>query len=110
MAAIAVATTAQAAPFSCPAGHPGKALEHVTVFDGPPKDMASLRPDDGREVKRKMRQTWDLTSLRQIHVECAYTGGATRVVKVPKSAKTCSQDLLRLNNKGDYRLLSFGCR
>jgi hypothetical protein len=95
---------------TCPATHHGRPLEHVTVFDGPPKDMASLRPEDGREVNRKLRQTWKLAGIRQVHVECGYKGGVSQVVKPPKSTKACTQDLQRLNRKGDYRLLSFGCR
>lgn len=106
---------AHAAPaLGCPV-QPGKALEHLTVFDGPPQDMASLRPEDGREVKRRLRQTW--TGLadsakhgRQIHVECRYKGGATQVVKLPKTVRTCFQDLQRIDDKGNYRTLSFGCR
>lgn len=113
LAALAVAGAAQAAPFTCPATT-GKALEHVTVFDGPPKDMASMRPEDGREVKGRLRQTWNVAELfkigRSVHAECAYKGGATAVVQVPKSAKTCSQELQRLDNKGAYRTLSFSCR
>ncbi len=111
---LALTGAAQAAPPTCPATHHGKALDHVTVFDGPPSEMASLRPDDGREIKRRMRQTWDVADIakqgRQVHVQCDYKGGATQVVKAPKSTKTCSQDLLRLDAKGNYRLLSFGCR
>ncbi len=112
LAALAVAGAAEAAPFACPVHH-GKALDHVTVFDGPPKDMAPLRPED-HETGRKLRQTWDIAELtkigRQVHVECAYKGGATQAIKVPKTAKVCSQDLQRLDSKGNYRLLSFGCR
>lgn len=95
---------------TCPVTHHGKSLDHVTVFDGPPKDMASLRPEDGREVKRKLRQTWDLRGVRQVHVECGYRGGATQVVKPPRLTKVCTQDLQRLDNRGNYRLLAFGCR
>ena len=102
------AGAAQAA--TCPVTHHGKSLDHVTVFDGPPKDMASLRPEDGREIKSGLRQTWDLRDLRQVHVECGYKGGATQVVKPPRSTKTCIQDLQRLDTKGNYHLLAFGCR
>ena len=113
LATLAATSAAQAAPFSCPI-QPGKALEHVTVFDGPPKDMAAMRPEDGRELKGRLRQTWDVADIaklgRQAHVECAYKGGAARVVQVPKTAKTCSQELQRLDRKGNYRTLSFGCR
>ena len=114
LSALAFAGAAHAAPFTCPATLKGKALEHVTVFDGPPKDMASMRPEDGREVKGRSRQTWNIADIarlgRQAHIECGYTGGATQVVKPPKSVKACAQDLQRLDNKGNYRLLSFSCR
>jgi hypothetical protein len=113
LAALAFAGAAQAAPFTCPT-RPAKALDHITVFDGPPKDMASMRPEDGREIKGKLRQTWNVADIarlgRQVHVECGYTGGATLVVKPPKAVKVCAQDLQRLDNKGHYRLLSFSCR
>jgi hypothetical protein len=107
-AVVLSAGAAEAA--TCPATHHGKPLEHVTVFDGPPKDMASLRPEDGREMNRKLRQTWDVAGIRQVHVECGYKGGGSRVIRPPRSTKTCTQDLRRLDTKGNYRLLSFGCR
>lgn len=114
LSTLALASAAQAAPATCPAIHGGKPLEHVTVFDGPPKDMASLRPEDGREVGRKLRQTWNIAEVaklgRQVHVECRYKGGASRIVKPRKAAKACAQDLLRLDDKGNYRPLSFDCR
>lgn len=114
LSALTLASAAQAAPATCPPTHGGKALEQVTVFDGPPKDMASMRPEDGREVDRKLRQTWSIAEIielgRQAHVECRYKGGASQIVKPPKSAKACVQDLLRLDDKGNYRLLSFSCR
>ena len=113
LAASAVAGAAQAAPFTCPAHHQGKALDSVTVFDGPPEEMASLRRD-GREVKRRSRQSWDVAYAykqgREIHVQCHYLGGGAQVVKPPKTTRTCSQDLLRLDDKGHYRTLSFSCR
>lgn len=111
---LALASAANAAPLACPATLKGKALEEVTVFDGPPAEMASLRPEDGRETNRRMRQTWDIAEIgksgRQVHMACRYKGGAKLVLQAPKSAKVCTQDLLRLDNKGHYRPLSFSCR
>jgi hypothetical protein len=114
-AALALAATSatEAASLTCPAKHHGKALDGVTVFDGPPKDMASLRPEDGREVNRKMRQTWDVRydpkAGRRAHIQCRYKGGGSQVLKAPKATRTCVQQLQRLDNKGNYRVLSFRC-
>ena len=111
--ALAATSAAQAAPLVCPATHHGKTFNGVTVFDGPPKDMASLRPEDGREVKRRMRQTWDVRYDpkvgRQTHIQCQYKGGGSQVLKAPKATKTCVQQLQRLDNRGNYRVLSFRC-
>jgi hypothetical protein len=111
--ALAATSAAHAAPLVCPAKHHGKALDGVAVFDGPPKDMASLRPEDGREINRKMRQTWDVRydpkAGRQTHIKCQYKGGGSQVLKAPKAIKTCVQQLQRLDNKGNYRTVSFRC-
>ena len=114
LAALAFAGAAEAAPFTCPAQHQGKAFEGVTVFDGPLEGMGALRPHDGREVKRRSRQTWEVAYAykqgREIYVQCQYLGGASQVIKPPKTTRTCSQELLRLDSKGHYRALSFSCR
>jgi hypothetical protein len=114
LAASAIAGAAQAAPFTCPARHQGKAFEGVTVFDGPPEEMASLRGHESREVKGKFRSWWSvqesLKAGRELHVQCRYAGGAAQVIKPPKTAKTCVEQLRRLDNKGNYRTLSFSCQ
>ena len=114
LAALATAGSAQAAPFSCPAKHQGKTLQRVTVFDGPPEDMASLRGEESREVKGKFSSTWSvqesLKAGRELHIQCLYVGGAVQVIKPPRTAKTCVEQLQRIDKRGHFRLVSFGCQ
>lgn len=94
LAALAVAGTAQAAPVSCPARHQGQPINGGQVFDGPPEQMADLRPDGDRRVGRERRATWKVAYVykagRQVHLLCHYAGGvAPMAVKASHPVKVC---------------------
>lgn len=94
LALLAVAGVAEAAPTACPASHQGQRFNGGQVFDGPPEEMADLRPDHDRRVDRERRATWAVAYVakagRRVHLLCHYAGQAAPVaVKVPAAAKTC---------------------
>jgi hypothetical protein len=66
-------------------------LAGVTFYDGPPKDMASLAPDETR-VKGKVLASWDLTPNpgRQYWLACGYAGTRVTLVRpLPKELRSC---------------------
>lgn len=94
LAMFAVAGTAQAAPTACPAQHQGQAMNGGQVFDGPPEEMADLRPDTDRRVGRERRASWNVASVykagRQVHLLCHYAGAAEPVmVKASRPVTRC---------------------
>ncbi|WP_374438420.1 STY0301 family protein [Inhella sp.] len=72
----------------CPI-QPGKALRQVTVFDGPPEELASLVP----EPDAQGRDSWPLAYVyqagRQVWVHCQYQGEARRVLQLPEPVRHC---------------------
>jgi hypothetical protein len=67
-------------------------LAGVTFYDGPPKDLASLVPDE-THVKGKVLATWDLTpnSGRQYWLACGYAGTRVTLARaLPKELRTCT--------------------
>jgi len=91
---VAVGGTAAAAPTACPARHQGRAMNGGQVFDGPPEELADLRPDTDRRVGRERRATWNVASVykagRQVHLLCYYDGNTAPItVKAPHPVKVC---------------------
>jgi len=91
---VVVGGTAAAAPTACPAGHQGQAMNGGQVFDGPPEELADLRPDTDRRVGRERWATWNVASVyragRQVHLLCHYAGSTAPVaVKVSHPVKVC---------------------
>jgi len=109
--AILVATVAAAEDIRCPEristtqalsqAAPGWAadidrtpniLAGVTFFEGPPKDMASLAPDESH-VKGKLVASWDLTPSAgsQYWLACRYSGTRVTLARaLPKELRSCS--------------------
>jgi hypothetical protein len=66
-------------------------LDQVTIFDGPPKDLASLVPDEEKTVKGKLIQTWTLAkNARGYWLQCDYSDtSAAAYRKLPDTIKRC---------------------
>jgi hypothetical protein len=67
-------------------------LAGVTFYDGPPKDMASLVPDE-THIKGKLLASWDLTPNpgRQYWLACVYSGTRVTLARsLPKELRTCT--------------------
>ncbi|MFO1253093.1 MAG: STY0301 family protein [Inhella sp.] len=72
----------------CPS-QPASALRQVTVFDGPPEEMASLVP----EPDAQGRDSWPLAYVyqagRQVWVHCQYQDQTRRVLQLPEPVRHC---------------------
>jgi hypothetical protein len=72
---------------------PGKTthdLRHVSFFDGDPKDMVDLAPDEKVDGKN-LTQTWQLETEAGITVVCRYhDSAATFTAKLPAGIKSCT--------------------
>ena len=99
--AAAAAPSAHAEAFTCPAtldtdatsgGLPQSfKFRYVSFFDGDPKDLADLAPDEGPDPK-KLEQRWQLTRTkgRPIIMICRYHGTDLTIRKeVPPEIKEC---------------------
>jgi len=67
-------------------------LAGVTFYDGPPKDMASLVPDE-THVKDKVLASWDLIPNpgRQYWLACGYADTRVTLARpLPKELRTCT--------------------
>lgn len=74
----------------CQATQNGRVLREVTLFDGPPSELASLVPD-----QRGQRDTWDVAAIRQAgrrgYLVCGYDRTAQKVeVEIPAAARRCT--------------------
>ncbi|MBH9576966.1 STY0301 family protein [Inhella proteolytica] len=72
----------------CPS-QPASALRQVTVFDGPPEELASLVP----EPDAQGRDSWPLAYVyqagRQVWVHCQYQDQTRRVLQLPEPVRHC---------------------
>jgi len=67
-------------------------LASVTLFDGPPQELASLVPDETK-VKGRVLASWQLTPNpgRQYWLACGYSGTRITLARaLPKDLRTCS--------------------
>ena len=67
-------------------------LAGVTLYDGPPKDMASLVPDE-THLRGKLLASWDLTPNpgRQYWLACGYSGTRVTLARpLPTELRTCT--------------------
>jgi hypothetical protein len=111
-ALAASAVAAQAEPFTCPAavetdttagGMPQSfKFRYVSFFDGDPKELADLAPEEGPDPK-KLQQRWELVRSkdRPIVMICRYHGTDKTVQReVPLSIKACKLEG-EMNDKGE---------
>lgn len=67
-------------------------LAGVTFYDGPPKELASLAPDESH-VKGKLIASWDLTPNpgREYWLACRYSGTRIALARpLPKELRSCT--------------------
>ncbi len=67
-------------------------LAGVTFFDGPPKEMASLAPDE-THLKGKVLANFDLAGSagRQTWLVCSYAGTRVTLARaLPKEVRSCT--------------------
>ena len=72
-------------------------LSSVTIFDGPPEEMASLKYDDERSAKGEIIQTWELpANQRGYWIECGYVNTTAQLRrKLPDDIRSCEVVLER---------------
>jgi hypothetical protein len=64
-------------------------FRHVSFFDGDPKDMVDLAPDE-QVTGKSLKQTWQLETEAGITVVCRYhDSAATFTAKLPTGIKSC---------------------
>ena len=67
-------------------------LAGVTFYDGPPKELASLAPDESH-AKGKVIASWDLTPNpgREYWLACSYAGTRIALARpLPKELRSCT--------------------
>ena len=66
-------------------------LSSVTIFDGSPEELASLKYDDERTVKDEIVQTWELpASPRGYWIVCGYANTTAQLRrKLPDRVRAC---------------------
>lgn len=113
-AAMASLGAAHAASFTCPAtiesdttagGMPQSfKFRYVSFFDGDPKDLADLAPEEGPDPN-KLVQRWEFvrTKGRPIIMICRYHGTQQTVTKeVPANIKECRLEGV-IDDKGEIQ-------
>jgi hypothetical protein len=101
LAVAAAVSTAGASELSCPAsvdgdndgagGQTTHAFRYVSFFDGDPREMADLAPEEGPNPK-VLEQRWQFTRApgRPIVMVCRYHGTDRTVVQdVPSDVQEC---------------------
>jgi len=107
---LLLAGVAQAQPVGCPAMQGKSLLAGVSVFDGPPGEMADLVPDVSRGGQANLFQSWEVGYLfdqhRTVYLSCRYARvSAPVVVKIERRVKTCS-----FQAHGRARAAEMSCR
>ena len=66
-------------------------LAGVTIFEGPPSEMASLAPDDTRTMRETVVQTWKLPqSDKRYWIKCSYENTAAELSReMPAAVTSC---------------------
>jgi hypothetical protein len=66
-------------------------LSGITIFDGDPKELASLVGDQHKTSKTVLVSTWQFTPGTQYWMSCSYSG--TRIVlsrPIPRNYRACA--------------------
>lgn len=103
LALVALDAAAQPRGAACPTRAGGKPLSALDVFDGPPSELASLKPEIRHDGRTSWVSTWDVRYIyragRRVYLRCEYD---TKSIVVPVSrAKAC-----RSVERGGVRSLS----
>lgn len=107
---VLLAGVAQAQQVGCPAIEGKSLLAGVSVFDGPPAEMADLVPDVSRGGAANLFQSWEVGYLfdqhRTLYLACRYAGlSAPVVVKIEQRVKMCA-----FQAHGRARAAEMSCR
>jgi len=94
-ALLVIAGSACAQGISCPAYREKNPLVTVTLFDGPPSEMASLMPDVSKGSGDHAYASWDVSYIfdagRNLYLACQYSGSKkTTNIKVEKKVQQCT--------------------
>jgi hypothetical protein len=88
-------------------------LAQVTIFNGPPKELASLVPDDEKKSKTEMIQTWELPKdARGYWLQCDYANTTAGIYRqLPATATRCrvTYDLIQHFGDGRWPIKSVKC-
>lgn len=89
-------------------------FESILLYDGHPREMASLKPDDESETPGRLVATWNLPKAepdRGYWVGCAYRNSMTLLTKrLPDTVSTCRYTQKRLRSGELAGVESFVCR
>ena len=72
----------------CPR-QPTAALRHVTVFDGPPEELASLVPESDAQGRDSWQLAYVYQAGRQVWVHCRYQDETRRVLLLSEPVHHC---------------------
>jgi len=95
VALLVIAGPAYAEGTSCPAYQGKNPLVSVTLFDGPPSEMASLMPDVSKGSRDHAYSSWSVGYIfdagRSLYLVCEYSGSKnTTTIKVEKKVQQCT--------------------
>jgi hypothetical protein len=89
-------------------------LQSMLLFDGHPRELASLAPDQSTEAKGQLIATWQLPKPeadRAYWVACAYRNSMTMLVKrLPDTVMSCRYVQKRLASGTLAGVESFICK
>lgn len=96
--------------------YPGRGevrLESIMMFDGHPREMASLAPDEDHSSAKEITSVWHLhqnDTQRGIWMACTYSNtNAIRTVRVPRQLRRCRLTQGRGRSEQSDALKSFSC-
>jgi hypothetical protein len=91
--AFILAGTAQAEEMKCPPLHGKNPLSGVSVYDGPPDEMADLISDKSSGEGDQIRASWEVGYIhdagRSVYLVCKYGKHETITVKAENKVQTC---------------------
>jgi hypothetical protein len=94
-------------------GKVGFLFESIRLFDGHPREMASLKPDDETEAPNRLVGTWHLPkaeSDRGYWVGCSYSNSMTLLAKrLPDTVSICRYTVKRHSSGKLADVESFIC-